>query len=137
MPRLNTDPRPPAQFRCLRTVLGISRRDLADRLGVHIRSVRAWDFTTTAPDAAWSILDAQVEWVTKTVEAVEDELENVEREYGAPERVDLTAYVNDESAARAGIDMPANWHTATIGLLTVLLSRDGYDVVVDYAPTED
>ena len=137
MPRVNNDPRTPAHFRALRTVLGISRRDLADLLDVHIRSARAWDYTTTAPDAAWAILDRQAAWVTDTLNSVEDGLDLSEAESGPAEGVDLTTYVNDASAQRAGIDMPAAWHSAGIGLLSLLLGADGYDVHVGYAPLED
>lgn len=108
-------------------MLGISRRNLADRLGVHVRSVRAWDYTTTASDAAWEILDAQAAWVLGTLAAVEDGLE-------ASDEAHLTAYTNDDSALQAGLNMPASWHAAAVGLITLILSKDGRDVTVSYAP---
>lgn len=67
MPRHNPDNRSPAQFRTMREAAGIARADLARLLAVSPKSVRAWDLHTTAPKAAWDIVDRQSQWITATI----------------------------------------------------------------------
>lgn len=132
MPRLNRDGRRPAHFRTLREALGISVSDLASTLSVNPRSVRDWCFSTTAPDAAWDIIDKRATWVTSTLTAVLDEL----AEQPDPDEVVLSVYATDQQARQAGLDMPAHEHRACIGILALCLMAEGYTVNIDYVPRD-
>ena len=132
MPRLNPDTRSPAHFRTLREALGISVSDLANTLDVNPRSVRDWCFSTTAPDAAWDIIDKRATWVTSTLTAVLDEL----ADQPDPDEVVLSVYATDQQARLAGLDMPAHEHRACIGILALCLKAEGYTVDISYVPRD-
>lgn len=131
MPRLNTDPRQPAHFRTMRETLGISRQDLARILDVAVTSARDWDLRSTAPDAAWDILDRQAARVDQVLDDVLDSLDD-----GSTGPVSLTVYRSDEAAVRAGVRMPASWHRACIGHVALELMAQGHEVEVSYAPED-
>lgn len=130
MPRINRDSRSPAHFRTLRETLGISVSDLANTLDVNPRSVRDWCFSTTAPDAAWDIIDKRATWITSTLTAVLDEL----ADQPDPDEVVLSVYATDQQARQAGLDMPAHEHRACVGVLTLCLMAEGYAVDINYVP---
>ena len=143
MPRLNPDTRNPAHFRVMRETLGISVSDLANTLDVNPRSVRDWCFSTTAPDAAWDIIDnhttaarflAQVRGVKfgDEIGAVMDEL----ADQPDPDEVVLSVYATDQQARQAGLDMPAHEHRACIGILALCLMAEGYAVDISYVPRD-
>ena len=132
MPRTNPDSRTPAHFRVMRETLGISISDLASTLGVNPRSARDWCFSTTAPDAAWDIIDKRAKWVTSTLNAVLDEL----ADQPDPDEVVLSVYATDQQARQAGLDMPAHEHRACIGILTLCLMAEGYTVNISYVPRD-
>lgn len=132
MPRLNPDTRNPAHFRVMRETLGISVSDLANTLDVNPRSVRDWCFSTTAPDAAWDIIDNHTTWVTSTLTAVMDEL----ADQPDPDEVVLSVYATDQQARQAGLDMPAHEHRACIGILALCLMAEGYTVDISYVPRD-
>ena len=126
MPRTNDDPRSPAEFRTMREILGISGPDIAGRLGVRGRTQRYWDLKTVAPDAAWSILDEQLEWIERTIDDILDA--------PADEQVHLIVYPNDDTAAAAGIPVPASWHRAAMGHVALALRAEGRACRIDYPP---
>ena len=130
MPRTNNDPRSPAEFRTMREILGISGPTLADRLGVRGRTQRYWDLKTVAPDAAWDILDEQIEWIERTIDEILRDLKNTPND----EQVHLTVYPNNTLAAAAGIPVPASWHRAAIGHIALALRAKGRDCRIDYPP---
>ena len=130
MPRTNNDPRSPAEFRTMREILGVSGPALADRLGVRGRTQRYWDLKTVAPDAAWDILDGQIEWIEQAV----DEILNDPRSTSGNDQVHLIVYPNDTLAAAAGILVPASWHRAAIGHIALALRAEGWDCRIDYPP---
>lgn len=132
MPRTNSDSRTPAHFRVMRETLGISISDLASTLGVNPRSARDWCFSTTAPDAAWDIIDKRATWVTSTLTAVLDEL----ADQPDPDVVVLSVYATDQQAHLAGLDMPAHEHRACVGVLALCLMAEGYAVDIDYVPRD-
>ena len=132
MPRLNPDTRSPAHFRTLRETLGISVSDISNTLGVNPRSVRDWCFSTTAPDAAWDVIDKRATWVTSTLTAVLDEL----ADQPDPDEVVLSVYATDQQARQAGLDMPAHEHRACIGILALCLMAEGYAVDISYVPRD-
>lgn len=132
MPRLNQDARTPAHFRTLREALGISVSDLTNTLDVNPRSVRDWSYSTTAPGAAWAIIDKRAAWVTSTLAAVLDEL----ADQPDLDEVALNVYATDQQAERAGLDMPAREHRACIGVLALCLMAEGYTVRIDYVPRD-
>lgn len=137
MPRHNPDHRSPAQFRTMREAAGITRADLAHRLEVSPKSVRAWDLHVTAPQAAWDIVDRQSRWITATIQTALDGLEDIDTEHGDQiEDIELTVYATDASATRAGIDMPAAWHRAGVAALAHTLTMAGYHCTITYAPQE-
>ena len=133
MPRINRDRRSPAHFRTLREALGISVSDLASTLDVNRRSVRDWCFSTTAPDAAWDIIDKRATWVTSTLTAVLDEL----ADQSDPDEVALSVYATDQQAQQAGLDMPAHEHRACVGILALCLMAEGYTVNISYVPRDN
>lgn len=130
MPRINRDTRSPAHFRTLRETLGISISDLADTLNVNPRSVRDWCFSTTAPDAAWDIIDRRTAWVTATLTSVLDEL----ADQPDPDEVVLSVYATDQQAQLADLGMSAREHRACIGVLSLCLMVEGYTVNIGYVP---
>ena len=132
MPRINRDSRSPAHFRVTRETLGISVSDLANTLDVNPRSVRDWCFSTTAPDAAWDVIDERATWVTSTLTAVLDEL----ADQPDPDEVVLSVYATDQQARQAGLDMPAHEHRACIGILALCLMAEGYTVDISYVPRD-
>lgn len=132
MPRLNLDPRTPAYFRVMRETLGISNADIARILDVSDRSVHKWNFTITAPDAAWKILDEQAERVQGSVDEL---LARAERQ-GEGEPVVLRVYPSDETAEAAGVPMPASWHRAAAGIAALALEGEGYRVEMVYPPRD-
>ncbi|QHO91938.1 hypothetical protein CWT12_12325 [Actinomyces sp. 432] len=132
MPRLNPDHRTPAHFRTMREALGVSVSDLADALDVNPRSVRDWSTSTTAPAAAWAIIDKRAAWVTATLTATLDELAG----QPDPDEVTLSVYATDEQAKRAGLDMTAREHRACVGILALCLMAEGYNVSIDYVPRD-
>ncbi|MDU5874542.1 MAG: hypothetical protein E6Z28_05870 [Actinomyces urogenitalis] len=132
MPRLNLDPRTPAHFRVMRETLGISNADIARILDVSDRSVHKWNFTITAPDAAWEILDEQAERVQGSVDEL---LARAERQ-GEGEPVVLRVYPSDETAEAAGVPMPASWHRAAAGIAALALEGEGYRVEMVYPPRD-
>lgn len=71
-----------ANFRALREQVGYSQQDVADALGVHIRSVKRWEdprYPFDIPGDAWSLLEAAHEMQRRVVD------EAVERACGAGE----------------------------------------------------
>lgn len=132
MPRLNPDPRTPAHFRVMRETLGISNADIARILDVSDRSVHKWNFTVTAPDAAWAILDEQAERVQGSMDAL---LARAEQQ-GEGEPVVLRVYPSDETAEAAGVSMPASWHRAAAGIAALALEGEGYRVEMVYPPRD-
>ena len=132
MPRINRDHRSPAHFRVMRETLGIFVSDLAHTLDVNPRSVRDWCFSTTAPDAAWDVIDKRATWVTSTLTAVLDEL----ADQPDPDEVVLSVYATDQQARQAGLDMPAHEHRACIGILALCLMAEGYAVDISYVPRD-
>lgn len=133
MPRINRDHRSPAHFRVMRETLGISVSDLAHTLDVNPRSARDWCFSTTAPDAAWDIIDKRATWVTSTLTAILDELAD---QPDHPDEVVLSVYATDQQARLAGLDMPAHEHRACIGILALCLMAEGYTVKINYVPRD-
>ena len=133
MPRINRDHRSPAHFRVMRETLGISVSDLAHTLDVNPRSARDWCFSTTAPDAAWDIIDKRATWVTSTLTAILDELAD---QPDHPDEVVLSVYATDQQARLAGLDMPAHEHRACIGILALCLIAEGYTVKINYVPRD-
>lgn len=130
MPRLNPDTRNPAHFRVMREILGISVSDLANTLDVNPRSVRDWCLSTTAPTAAWDIIDKRATWVTSTLTTVLDEL----ADQPDPDEVVLSVFATDQQARLAGLDMPAHEHRAGVGVLALCLMAEGYTVDINYVP---
>lgn len=130
MPKRNRDHRSPAHFRVMREILGISVSDLANTLDVNPRSVRDWCLSTTAPTAAWDIIDKRAKWVTSTLTTVLDEL----ADQPDPDEVDLSVFATDQQARLAGLDMPAHEHRACVGVLALCLMAEGYNVEINYVP---
>lgn len=122
----------PATFKSLREAIGLSAQDVADLSGVALRTAQRWETSHEPPaDAIAGLLDL-VERFNDTLDLT---LEAVEDETGAP--VDIVRYVNEASYLRAHPDgLPWRVHSQIVSTAVLLLSGEGREVTVHFAPVE-
>lgn len=113
---------------------GVTAKTLAGFLGLPTSD---WDDVSEIPADEEARLLAILEWFNDAafaaVEGVEQTADEQER---MPREVRLSRYRDDESAARAGLDVPASCHAALQGYILALLAADGYAVTIDYVQEE-
>lgn len=127
-----------AEFRALREMAGLSQSDVADALGVTIRSVRRWETPAPgyrgAPADAWDLLDDAIARQTATVEGSLDVVD------GMPDApVQLTYYRNQaqfDAYSREPGD-PYGAANANTRLVASELMRRGVDVEFSYPDDPD
>lgn len=108
----------PAEFRTLRTALGLTCQQVARIHEVNLRSVQRWEVSRTPPDdvAAW-LLDR---WHA-TADRVGDVLDLAEKDELKP----LIAYRHDSQCEHLG--MTASEHAALLGHICMALTQCDYD----------
>ncbi|RRD61615.1 hypothetical protein [Leucobacter sp. OH1287] len=121
-----------AELRTILQIIGISGLEFADLIEVNPRTVRRW-LSEQAPPAfaqekAQAYLDTFIDRQREIIDALDSQAESL----GEPQAVTLYRYRSEESARRAGIDMPYSIHCALIGFVYASLIAEGYEVEVDY-----
>ncbi|ANP27989.1 hypothetical protein DHOM_05075 [Dermabacter hominis 1368] len=130
----------PATLATLREALGLTHEDVARLAGVSPRTVRRWQSPVgdvSIPDDVAEVLWGLMEWVTDTVDSAVEGVEALIQQQGhEPEVIDLTRYVDADSAERAGVTVPHSVHTAAVAQIARELHAAGIDVAVHYSPVE-
>ena len=132
-----------ATVRTLREFLGLSVQNIADGAGVNPRTVQRWEAVrppeeSDIPTSVEAYLAQVLDWFQTSADAILDEIDEYEEEHGRlPKVVNLSRYINDESAARAGLEVPASCHAALQGYIMALLRADGVAVEVDWVRPEE
>ncbi len=131
----------PATLTTLREALGLSQDEFADLTGVNVRTARRWQtpaYPWAIPDDVSELVWGLMEWVTETVDtAVEGVEAMIEQQGHEPEVIDLTRYIDADSAKRAGITVPHSVHTAAVAQIARELHAAGLEVAVHYSPVEE
>lgn len=81
----------PAKFHLMRTHLGLTTQDIAESLGVHLRTVQRWESTHNPPEKA-------AEWITDKWDRARRDVDDViafideqqAQQNGPPQALDLT-----------------------------------------------
>lgn len=129
-----------ADFKALRERVGLSQNDIADALGVNIKTVKRWekpDFPYSAPDDAWAylkeVLDSQRQQVSYLLAVVAKQVEELGNE---PAVVPITYYRDQAMYDEYGRDEgPFGWPNAVARAVAVELERRGIGYEFRY-PTE-
>lgn len=95
-----------AGFRALRERVGLSQSDLAEELGVALRSVKRWERGLfDAPDEAWDVLGSYAETQEQMVDHAREIVLSVGEEAGRrPDEIVLTYYRTQEEYDAHGRD---------------------------------
>jgi transcriptional regulator with XRE-family HTH domain len=127
-----------AEFRALREMAGLSQADVADALGVTVRSVRRWETPAPgyhgAPDDAWELLE---DAIARQMATVEGSLDVVNGLPDAP--VQLTYYRNQAQFDAYGREpgTPYGAANANTRLVAFELMRRGVEVEFSYPDDAD
>lgn len=128
-----------AELRIKLRFLGISEQEFANRLGVPLATVKAWQnnkepLTKAAIDSietSWWLNQEKIQDVIQYCEKMEADQDR------PPETVNLTIFKSGESHYRADPDQTWAEHTAEVGSILSALCLEGFEATVSYAPEED
>lgn len=128
-----------ADFRALRETVGLSKRDVADALGVDVRSVKRWE----APDGnqpvadAWALLMRYHDLHARAVETAVGQVEKMVAEVGrAPQAVRVTYWRSQGEYDDHGRD-PGPFGVANANARAVAEALRPYGVDVEFAYWDD
>ena len=128
-----------ATARTVREACGLAHRDIADALNINVRTVQRWESVASEEDippyAEQYYLDC-LDWLTTTVATVVDSVLDEAEKSGDPRVVNLSRYVNQNSANRAGFTRPVGLHSAAQAHILALLYEAGINCQVEYVPPE-
>ena len=94
-----------ATARTVREACGLAHRDIADALSINVRTVQRWESVASEEDIPPYAEQYYLEclgWLTTTVATVVDSVLDEAEKSGDPRVVNLSRYVNEASATRAG-----------------------------------
>lgn len=123
----------PAKFRLMRSFLGITAQDVADAMGVQIRTAHRWDSTHTPPADACEWLQSKWDSARGRVEDALDGIEDMAAGRGEPEALNLSIYRTARSTRAAGLTATPAEHMAVNAMIAF---ESGLDFTVDFVPEE-
>lgn len=129
-----------AGFKALRERVGMSQQDVADALGVNVKTVKRWEqpqFPYGAPDDAWELLEGLLRTQREAVEACYEQAgQAVERQGRMPGMVVMTYFRDQDMYDEFGRDEgPYGVANANARAAAAELERLGLEVEFRY-PTE-
>ena len=128
-----------ATARTIREACGLAYQDIADALDINVRTVQRWEsyrFADSLPEYAETYYLNCLDWLTETVATVVDSVLDEAEVSGDPRVVNLSRYINEASARRAGFTRPVGLHSAAQAMILTQLYEAGIHCQVDYAPVE-
>lgn len=126
-----------AQFKTMRETLGYTSQDVADAMSVNERTARRWEITVQPPaDAVAWMQDQWDRTVQEVASAVEYNTRKMAVSDESSTRVQLSRYISQGHAARAGEGYSVRRHAAIVGLIAFALSLEGRDWEIAYKPRE-
>lgn len=128
-----------ATAKTVREACGLTHQDIADALDLNVRTVQRWEayrWDDDIPDYAEVFYLDCLDWLTTTVATVVDSVLDEAEASGDPRVVNLSRYVNEESARRAGFTRPVGLHSAAAAMILAHLYDAGIQCHVDYVPVE-
>lgn len=128
-----------ATARTVREACGLAYQDIADALDINVRTVQRWEsprWTDDIPAHAETYYLNCLDWLTETVATVVDTVLDEAEVSGDPRVVNLSRYINEASARRAGFTRPVGLHSAAQAMVLAQLYEVGIHCQVDYVPVE-
>ncbi len=96
-----------AALKATRERVGMTQQDLADELGVQVRSIKRWESPASgydAPQDAWDVLEKSMREHVAAVDEALDLVDGIESSHGKPARVVLTYYRDQAQYDERGRD---------------------------------
>ena len=130
-----------AQFRAIRTRVGLSQRDLAQNTSVSLETVKKWEKPGNFPpsEAAWKYLETMFALHVQAVQTAVEAAKEQEKKIGyRPEFIQLTLFRSQAEYNQFGRDA-GNVHivNARVMEVAVVLESQGYEVRFRYPVGED
>lgn len=121
-----------AQFRAIRTRVGLSQRDLAQNISVSLETVKKWEKPGNFPpsEAAWNYLESMFALHVQAVQAAVDAAKEQEKALGhRPEFIQLTLFRSRAEYNEFGRDA-GNVHLVNARTIEIaaILEHEGYEV---------
>lgn len=121
-----------AQFRAIRTRIGLSQRDLAQNISVSLETVKKWEKPGNFPpsEAAWNYLESMFALHVQAVQAAVDAAQEQEKKIGyKPKFIQLTLFRSQSEYNKFGRDT-GNVHLANARTIesAAILEHEGYEV---------
>lgn len=121
-----------AQFRAIRTRIGLSQRDLAQNISVSLETVKKWEKPGNFPpsEAAWNYLESMFALHVQAVQTAVEAAKEQEKKIGyKPEFIQLTLFRSQYEYDKFGRDT-GNVHLVNARSIeaAAILEHEGYEV---------